>query len=307
MSFRFGSTVIILVGPKEHRFEIHKDLLCQKSAFFKTACSGSFKEAEGVVRLPDQDADIFKYFVHWLYTEKLSGFYYHDKVRPTIQELEIEVKNVLEKNNVSSWFEMIGHQNIPCNAKLQLAKYRDLPFNSLIYLFVLADFLDIYQLKDVIITTLIKVYFTPYNGFSFRVTVIPFWDHQVKRTRWCQDPAKGINLAWKTFNNEDYLCKVLLRLFNEGSETVAPFPKGDSLDISFVIAAYARISRRHEKGKGVTPWRNEWMICRYHEHAKNEDDIVCPHETPQLYDEDFQAQPEHVAEGSYLRALGFRI
>lgn len=67
--------VVVLVGPGKQRFEIHKGLICSRSDFFKAALTGNFKEADGTIALPDHDPATFKYFVYWLYTGCLRGFY----------------------------------------------------------------------------------------------------------------------------------------------------------------------------------------------------------------------------------------
>ena len=48
---------------------MHKEPLCQVSAFFKAALNGSFAEAKSrVVVLDDEDPGVFAHFVGWLYT-----------------------------------------------------------------------------------------------------------------------------------------------------------------------------------------------------------------------------------------------
>jgi hypothetical protein len=66
----FTSDVIqILVGSDPPvRFRVHKDLICNSSAFFKSALSHDWKEAEEqTVRLEEDDLEIFKLYIHWLY------------------------------------------------------------------------------------------------------------------------------------------------------------------------------------------------------------------------------------------------
>ncbi|EME86766.1 uncharacterized protein MYCFIDRAFT_194727 [Pseudocercospora fijiensis CIRAD86] len=46
----------VLVGPKEDVFFIHEDVICASSAFFKAACSNTWKEnQEKTVKLPTAD------------------------------------------------------------------------------------------------------------------------------------------------------------------------------------------------------------------------------------------------------------
>ena len=75
----------MLVGPDERRFDVHKELLCSVSDFFSAALDGGFQESEaGVVKLPEQDVKTFQYFMHWLYTGKLTGYLRPKLVRPSM-------------------------------------------------------------------------------------------------------------------------------------------------------------------------------------------------------------------------------
>ena len=78
----------MLVGPEKHRFDIHKTLLCKSSDFFEVAFNGSLNEKEGTTTLPEQDVSTFKYYVHWLYTRNLSGYFYPPTKTPTVKELK---------------------------------------------------------------------------------------------------------------------------------------------------------------------------------------------------------------------------
>ncbi|KAG9593358.1 hypothetical protein KCU77_g6473, partial [Aureobasidium melanogenum] len=65
-------TVSLLVGPNKEKYNLHKDLLCFYSGFFRAAFEGSFKEAdEGKIELPDVKAEIFEVFQVWLYSHSL--------------------------------------------------------------------------------------------------------------------------------------------------------------------------------------------------------------------------------------------
>ncbi len=69
-------TVIIQVGARKTSFQVHKNLLCDISPFFRAGFSGEFKEAsDKAMQLPEDDAYTFQRFVSWLYTRKygLSG------------------------------------------------------------------------------------------------------------------------------------------------------------------------------------------------------------------------------------------
>ena len=62
------STVTLLVGDEEERFVLDKTLLSAQSEFFAKAFSSDFQEKNGVMKLPEEDADLFQKFVRWLYT-----------------------------------------------------------------------------------------------------------------------------------------------------------------------------------------------------------------------------------------------
>lgn len=71
----------MLVGEQEHRFQVHKDTICEKSKFFEAAVSSDrWREGkEKLVRLPDISPDIFRCYVHWVYTgHLLPGVHFED-------------------------------------------------------------------------------------------------------------------------------------------------------------------------------------------------------------------------------------
>lgn len=55
-------------GVDSQDFYVHKDLLSHHSPFFKAALSNERKEAlENVVQLPDDDVEVFRIYICWLY------------------------------------------------------------------------------------------------------------------------------------------------------------------------------------------------------------------------------------------------
>jgi hypothetical protein len=57
-----------VVGPNEDKFVVHLDLLVFYSPYFSAALIGGFREAETkVITLKDEDPNIVKSFIHWLY------------------------------------------------------------------------------------------------------------------------------------------------------------------------------------------------------------------------------------------------
>lgn len=60
--------VTLYVGPKRKKFTVHKKLLCDRYEYFSKAFHGNFQEAqEGVMHLPDDDADAVSSLVDFLY------------------------------------------------------------------------------------------------------------------------------------------------------------------------------------------------------------------------------------------------
>ncbi|KAL1642370.1 hypothetical protein SLS58_005444 [Diplodia intermedia] len=72
-STTFKSGIIeIVVGKKQQKYDIHKDLLCSSSPFFRKACNGNWKEArERRVELPEDTPECFDVYVQWLYSDQL--------------------------------------------------------------------------------------------------------------------------------------------------------------------------------------------------------------------------------------------
>lgn len=62
----------IIVGTAKKKFVVHEHLLTHYSDFFRGALSGRFIEAEEkAVKLESDCPDIFVFFVHWLYHQRL--------------------------------------------------------------------------------------------------------------------------------------------------------------------------------------------------------------------------------------------
>ncbi|KAG0651167.1 hypothetical protein D0Z07_2626 [Hyphodiscus hymeniophilus] len=64
-----GTEVVTLyVGPKRKQIVVHKKLLCNRIEYFSKAFDGRFKEGrEGIIYLPEDDADSMSQLVDWLY------------------------------------------------------------------------------------------------------------------------------------------------------------------------------------------------------------------------------------------------
>ena len=63
---------MILVGPDEKRFELPQNLICKYSPFFSRGFEGRSQEAtDGVLLLPEDNADLFANVAYWLFGKKL--------------------------------------------------------------------------------------------------------------------------------------------------------------------------------------------------------------------------------------------
>ena len=66
--FQEDPTIKVLIGLDEIAFYPHKKKICAISPFFKAALTRGFKEGiEGVVRLPEENTEVFEDFMAWLY------------------------------------------------------------------------------------------------------------------------------------------------------------------------------------------------------------------------------------------------
>ncbi len=60
--------MIVGTSPNTKTWQLHKELLIDSSPFFAAALDGSFAEATSkVIRLPEDNPDIFALFIQWLY------------------------------------------------------------------------------------------------------------------------------------------------------------------------------------------------------------------------------------------------
>lgn len=68
--FRFLTEhmIDVYVGAEQKKFHLHRDLLCDRSEYFKACFDGNFKEAQQKeLYLPEDDIESFDLFVRWLY------------------------------------------------------------------------------------------------------------------------------------------------------------------------------------------------------------------------------------------------
>ena len=64
----YAEVIKVVVGEERRTFLVHKDLICQRAAFFSATCSDNWKEGdEKVVHLPEQSANAFSVFLEATY------------------------------------------------------------------------------------------------------------------------------------------------------------------------------------------------------------------------------------------------
>lgn len=74
-----GKMVKIYVGPKRKRWVVHKDVICERSDYFRKAFTGSWKEAEkSRIYLHEDDPKVFGHFIDWIYGKSLACYKQHE-------------------------------------------------------------------------------------------------------------------------------------------------------------------------------------------------------------------------------------
>lgn len=261
-SFLYDTIVTVLVGPEKDYFAIHKTLVCGQSDFFKAALTGNFKEADGTIALPERDPATFKYFVYWLYTGSLRGLYYPETTKPTLAEIADKLRTEMASRDVSN-VNHLRYDNAFRKA-WEHAQCRDLPFTSLVSLYILADALQVQGLRDPIITALIEVYGlnTPWKKGAN-----PYWD--VDQSDCLKRPTRSINMAWEALQNGSNLCKLLVQLFCDSTLHIARHCIEEELHPEFVIAVGEEYAKRWFGNSPTSQWTTTGAICAFHEHDED--------------------------------------
>lgn len=287
-----------MVGSEEIRFDLHRGLLCASSDFFKAAITSNFKERDqNEIKLPKQDVKIFKFFVQWLYTGRLRGFYYPATIKPSLQELRRAAVAELKVQGLDV-LQDLGADN-PIGKALYMAHYRDAPFSRLVGLYILADTLLVHGLKDPIITLIIDVYAwsepaeaaedeanaekpqqkgkeadeaeaspsdSGTNEFARETTI--FWSR--KRPTSLEDPCKGINMAWEALPRHSPLCQLIVECFCDNITLVEERTNKQQYHPGFVAAVAQNYALRLEslyETLHANDWDQKGQICQYHEHS----------------------------------------
>jgi len=67
-------TITIRVGKavSQNNFTVHEDVICAASPFFKAACKPEWmKPEEKVVNLPEDDAEVIRIMIYWIYHDEI--------------------------------------------------------------------------------------------------------------------------------------------------------------------------------------------------------------------------------------------
>ena len=254
-----------MVGPDEYRFDVHKDLLCKASPFFKAAFDGNFAEAAGIMKLPEEDVMTFKHFIYWLYSRRLRRLYYPDSELPTIAQLERDKDKEASKLGV----ENLQWDN-PVKKRLDYANYRDVPLLSLVRLYILADTLQIAGLQDHVITIIDDIYYPPSKVRS------PFWQQGDSRED-LENPVQSINIAWTMTSKDSKLRDILISIVCGHVRDLSREAFNDTFSPEFIHEAYSRCWDWHHESEKA---EGNYDVCCFHKH-----DAGCPD------DDDFPRWP----------------
>ncbi|KAL8929746.1 MAG: hypothetical protein Q9172_000303 [Xanthocarpia lactea] len=260
--FPYKDIVIVLVGSAAERFEIHKGLICQYP-FFEAAFQGNFQESEGTLRLPELDPAAFRYLVYWLYKGRLDGFHYPSATQPSLSALRREWQQQVSKQDTSER----GLTTLIQKRQLyNCARYKDAPFDALIKLYLVADYVQVPGIKDQIINSLIDVYA---KSDTLQPDDIWLWCNNDRPT-WTPNPVSAINLAWRSLPPESNLCKLLTALFCDNVLYRAKeLQENEKLESDFLTTVFQEVQLRRFIGQEDTDWSEPKNVCYYHDHDGN--------------------------------------
>ncbi|KAL8887935.1 MAG: hypothetical protein Q9192_006254 [Flavoplaca navasiana] len=84
--------ITVLAGPDNIPFDVHHDVLCERSAHFRAALQSPFTEAHsGRIAFPDQ------LFLHWVYTLNLPACQYPTDLQPYVALMRFAHSILLEE------------------------------------------------------------------------------------------------------------------------------------------------------------------------------------------------------------------
>lgn len=248
----------ILVGPEQKKFMVHQALLCDKSKYFTKALTGSFEEGTtGIVKLEDVSSILFKIVVSWLYYGKL--LYTISDDFSTIEQAFASFKfeedvDKMEANDTATW-----------------------PKQVLIELYVLADRLDIKELRintiDALITSMNRSKTTlegeSYTFIESNTTVeSPLWKFVVNRLAYRMRHSMVERKFWLDLPHDMAITALLLN--------------AQRVPRTLCSSCYHKgILRNDVKFAADHPCKNEDKMssmvdnCVYHEHADDAEKKLC--------------------------------
>ncbi|KAL8863525.1 MAG: hypothetical protein Q9178_000206 [Gyalolechia marmorata] len=143
------------------------------------------------------------------------------------------------------------------------AQYKDAPFDALIKLYLLADYVQVPGIKDQIINSLIDVYA---NSDTLQPDEIWLWCNNDRPT-WTPNPVSAINLAWRSLPSESNLCKLLTALFCDNVMHHAKgLQEGEKLDSDFLTTVFKEAQLRRFISRGDTYLNVPKNVCLFHDH-----------------------------------------
>ncbi|KAL8943397.1 MAG: hypothetical protein Q9216_001106 [Gyalolechia sp. 2 TL-2023] len=285
--FFYDEIVTIYVGSEARAFKIHKPLLCRYSAFFKAAFTDCFAEAStSSVSLSSHDPEVFRTFVCWLYTGSFNNRTSHPdgKLKSTREQWDKALEIEYNKHGIQGLSFFCQPNSLPYNNKVrelyELDTYHVAPFDKLVDLYILSDYLQATFIRDSIITTLILTYGDMSHPDSRKEACVRFW--RLSRLSTANRPAElpypgpAITKAWSELPQADPLCEMLVLLYCDSCITAKEaFQREDdseTLHPRFLEACFDEIQRRLSKGEGRTIWTSGKSICEWHTHG----DAPCP-------------------------------
>ncbi|KAG9675892.1 hypothetical protein KCU95_g4104, partial [Aureobasidium melanogenum] len=164
VSLLYSPMVTVRVGSGRQEFCIHKKILCSNSTYFDKALSGQFMEAQTrVVELEDIHPLLFKIFVAWLYSGRLT-YESSDPSTSSCDEFselnaalykEYACEKDEDEENDEEDDEDDGDDDHELSG-FQQEDPRTWTYLILVGLFILGDRLDAPRIKRLVIDTIVK-------------------------------------------------------------------------------------------------------------------------------------------------------
>lgn len=148
-------------------------------------------------------------------------------------------------------------------------RWRETPFDALVSLYLLADYLQISGLRDQIINRLIDVY--GFDGAYFCPDGVTEnlwrWGNIDRPTR-APSPVTSINQAWRTMSKDSHICRLLVTIFcDNAAKNFEGLQENEKLDNGFLSAAFAMAQARWLEGSlEETCDPKPGFSCNFHDH-----------------------------------------